>query len=239
MYRHVVVCSVSHVIVVGSHFSVLQARILAYRRSWHRNVCDRQPVLVAGHFWLCGLRAFLTVWAKRISSSRTTLRTPLSGTCLLKEVCRKPLFGVCSRTSPTHWHSHSGPPHHKDRKITPNTIQSWWSINKCVLRRVPVDGGRQSVVLCLDLSDWISGCDCWSAPCRCQRCRPMCFDSLSVSCFYLFNTRLLSSPATLPSKHTLPTHRYTTPNSKHRFTTSFLLGEHRFLSGTLLEGRMS
>ena len=23
-----------------------------------------------------------------------TLRTPLSGTCLLKEVCRKPLFGV-------------------------------------------------------------------------------------------------------------------------------------------------
>ena len=23
------------------------------------------------------------------------LRTPLSGACLLKEVCRKPLFGVC------------------------------------------------------------------------------------------------------------------------------------------------
>ena len=29
----------------------------------------------------------------------TTLRTPLSGTCLLKEVCRKPLFGVSVDTS--------------------------------------------------------------------------------------------------------------------------------------------
>ena len=49
-----------------------------------------------------------------------TLRTPLSGTCLLKEVCRKPLFGVCivprfSLLPPPHPtllpHSHTIVPH--------------------------------------------------------------------------------------------------------------------------------
>ena len=37
------------------------------------------------------------VWRNATWPSHTadrTLRTPLSGTCLLKEVCRKPLFGV-------------------------------------------------------------------------------------------------------------------------------------------------
>ena len=40
----------------------------------------------------------------RKSMLGVTLRTPLSGTCLLKEVCRKPLFGVwlgvCGRPVP-------------------------------------------------------------------------------------------------------------------------------------------
>ena len=36
----------------------------------------------------------------RTDSPGRTLRTPLSGTCLLKEVCRKPLFGVCPGRPP-------------------------------------------------------------------------------------------------------------------------------------------